>query len=268
MNPPRRRDLAMKNTDHQTSMQKNDALKPKQTPSRFISRTIVASSLKEVDAKFEKTIKLEIQSIEQLPVDSGVNLKWKLTFANGVSALFKPGTQLGIPYQKWPERSFVAFKIDRLFDLYLIPPTYIIDANVGRGTERGSAMLWLEHAVKPEDLELTNADRPDEMKLLDAVVGNRDRKDSDWLIGSDGAVYAVDNDSTFRHFDSLRGTEKVVWEHEISSIESKSKRKEFHTRICSIQLEEIAPVLKLLDSDEQDRFRRAMPLIIDYLDAR
>lgn len=233
--------------------------------SKIISRAAVGSALQRLDDQFIEVTKLDIISTKELPFDSGVNKKWKLTYANGVSVLFKPGVQFGVPYQKWPERSFVAFKIDRLLELYLVPPTQIINANVGRGLERGSAMLWIDQAILPPDLQLTNADRPDEMKLLDAIIGNRDRKDSDWLIGKDGVVNAIDNDSTFRHFDMVRGSDKLVWEYEISAIQSAAKRSEFLERTRAAHLDSINTELDMLDRDEQDRFRETYPLIVQFL---
>jgi hypothetical protein len=105
------------------------------------------------------------------------------------------------------------------------------------------------------------------MKLLDALIGNRDRKDTDWLIGKDGAVNAIDNDSTFRHFDMVRGTGKAVWEHELSAIQSVAKRSEFLARIRSVRLESVYSDLDLLDLDEKNRFREAVPLIVENLQA-
>jgi hypothetical protein len=235
--------------------------------SDFITLPVADKIIRESDESFLATIQRTIVKTAKLPRDETINETWKITFDDGISGLFKPGEQFGWPYTNWPERSYVSYKIDRLFQIYLIPPTAFFEFDTGGGPKRGSIMLWIEDAKTPATLGLTHGDRPDELKLLDALIGNADRKEMDWLIGVDGRVHAIDNDSTFKHTVTVRNTNLAVWEHELAAIENEAKRKLFLSKLNSVDLSHLQADLALLDEHHRDRFTDSFDLIVNKLTA-
>jgi hypothetical protein len=235
--------------------------------SSFIMLPIADKTLRESDGAFIATIQRCIVKTEKLPRDGTTNETWKITFDDGISGLFKPGEQFDSPYTNWPERSYVSYKIDRLFQIYLIPPTAFFEFDTGGGPKRGSIMLWIEDAKTPAAQGLTHGDRPDELKLLDALIGNADRKEMDWLIGVDGRVHAIDNDSTFKHTETVRSTNLKVWEHELAAIENEAKRKLFVSKFRSVDLSLLESDLALLGEHQRDRFTDSFDLIVNKLTA-
>lgn len=237
---------------------------------QYYSRIAARKAIELFDEYFRQTSTSMPISLSELPAETGIKSKWKISYSNGVHALFKPGLQFkNIPYQKWPEKAVASYQIDRSLGVFVVPITVIanIDLGDGRGALRGSLMNWIENAQSPSKLKIQHEDRPDQLKFLDSVIGNCDRKIDDWLINMDGLVFGIDNDDTFKHDNAVLGSDKKAWEHELASIRDRETLSPYVDRLRTFQASlELNFILAELDLKDRDRFKDHVKKILDWFD--
>jgi hypothetical protein len=149
-----------------------------------------------------------------LGMDSqGVSFTWRLDHGQGVASIFKvDGSDIFCP-ACGADREVATYRIDRLLGFDLTPVTVMTRIVKENGdTASGSTMYFVNDAVTPRD---AGAEKPDRLRLFDAIIGNSDRHQANWLIVA-GRVVAIDHNRAFEYQPTTRP--KTCWETEIDSI--------------------------------------------------
>lgn len=179
------------------------------------------------------------------PADSGVNMSMFLGMKNGATGLFKPDRP-SAPLAHWrpmfnqkfeaSDREALAYQVDSLLGLGVVPPTYIRHAALDAGmvekylkkepvkdrysgkkydsftppedlnNARGSIQLAIKgDSIDKKGLEyepfdsLTDEQKLDMQKIavFDYIVGQTDRHGGNTWVGDDNKIYAIDNGFSF-----------------------------------------------------------------------
>lgn len=116
------------------------------------------------------------------PICKGVTGAIRLFFKDGTSGIFKS-------HDTWPNE-VMAYEASEAMRMHLVPPTI----GVSIGGECGSLQRWIEDADEGYwATQRMKRDDWDKLQVFDWVIGNTDRHGANYLIGQDGAVYAIDN---------------------------------------------------------------------------
>lgn len=208
--------------------------------------------------------------VEAVPRSKGIKQKWLLEFESGDKALFKPGIQQLKPYEKDPEREEAVYRIDRLLGVHATPYTLVRDVDVGnKGTPlRGSVMYWIKDAFHPRFAGLTHDDRPDSLRFFDAVIGNEDRHEDQWLVLPSGVVVAVDHDHTFRHDRNAQVLNVPIWERELRSIADLTTVRGLSEQLSRFDEPTLREACRCLDNDDVQRFLDTKTKILQWIDSR
>lgn len=150
----------------------------------------------------ELLLNSQIIAIED--VGSGVTKPKKvvLKVADGgiLKAVFKPisrGRQRG--YWESYEAEVVAYELDKLMGLQMVPPT--VERRIGK--VMGSLQLWVDDCNLYKDVEGRIPATPhwsnelSRMKIFDNLICNRDRNAGNFLVGNDGTIVLIDHSRAF-----------------------------------------------------------------------
>ncbi len=157
----------------------------------------------------------ELEIVGRMPYSS--NATFLVDLADGgelvAQAIYKPirGER---PLWDFPpgiaHREAAAFAVDQALGWDLVPPTVMrSEAPFGAGS------LQLFVPFHHEEHYFTLRDRPDHrlelerICALDVVINNTDRKSGHCLLGTDGTIWAIDNNLSFHHEFKLR---TVLWD--------------------------------------------------------
>ena len=144
----------------------------------------------------------------------GVSYTFRLNHGGGVESIFKvDGSDIFCP-DCGVDREVASYQVDRLLGLDLTPltvPTRIVDE--AGDTLTGSTMYFMHGASNPREVGAT---KPDLLRFFDAVIGNSDRHQSNWLVLANGRVVAIDHNRAFQYRPQSRP--KTCWETEVDSI--------------------------------------------------
>jgi hypothetical protein len=154
----------------------------------------------------------EVVGVED--VDWGVLNPKKVTLRKGpvqLDAAFKYYTgrnpRTGM-WESW-EAEIVAYELDKLLELDMVPPT--VEKRVSG--KRGSVQLWVEDCRLWNDVQGAPAGRADwgefvaRMKLFDNLIRNTDRNGQNILIDADWHPVLIDHSQTLNGGDLLEGDE-------------------------------------------------------------
>ena len=154
----------------------------------------------------------EVVGIED--VDWGVLNPKKVTLQKGpvqVNAVFKYYTGRNRNTGRWEswEAEIVAYQLDKLLELDMVPPT--VEKRVGG--KKGSVQLWVEDCRLYNDFQGQKAGRSDwgefvaRMKVFDNLIRNTDRNGQNILIDADWHPVLIDHSQTLNGDDLLEGAQ-------------------------------------------------------------
>lgn len=165
--------------------------------------------------RLEHILRFAPRSAGPLGIDSqGVSYTLHLDHGGGVESIFKVDGSDIFCRSCGADREVASYAIDRLLGLDLTPltvQTRIVDAT--GDTLSGSAMYFIHEAITP--LEAA-AVKPDRLRFFDAIIGNSDRHQGNWLILPGGRVVAIDHNRAFEY--SRAPGPKTCWETEVDSL--------------------------------------------------
>ncbi len=165
-------------------------------------------------ARLDTVLRAAPRSTAPLGMDSqGVSYTFRLHHDAGIQSIFKvDGSDIFCP-SCGAGREVAAYRIDRLLGMDLTPMTILREVVEDGDTLRGSAMYFVAGASEPAE---TGAEKPDRLRLFDAILGNSDRHDGNWLILADGIIVAIDHNRAIEYRPSTRP--RTCWETEVDSI--------------------------------------------------
>jgi hypothetical protein len=154
----------------------------------------------------------EVVAVEE--IDWGVLKPKKVTLQKGpvrLNAAFKYYTGRNPMTGQWEswEAEIVAYELDKLLELNMVPPT--VEKRVG--DKKGSVQLWVEDCRLWNDIQGQKAGRADwgefvaRMKVFDNLIRNTDRNGQNILIDSDWHPVLIDHSQTLNGGDILSGPE-------------------------------------------------------------
>lgn len=185
-----------------------------------------------------------------LGMDSqGVSFTWRLDHGQGVESIFKvDGSDIFCP-ECGADREVATYRIDRLLGFDLTPATVRTRLVKENGdTVTGSAMYFVDGARTPAE---ANAEKPDALRLFDAIMGNSDRHKTNWLITGDRVV-AIDHNRAFEYQPSTRP--RTCWESQIDSIARPAALGPQWNRYLSLPADSFRAALAGLEPDLVERF--------------
>ncbi len=124
----------------------------------------------------------------------------KITFKDGGAVMFKcdirhywmaenPDTAI---------REAVAYQIDRVVGLGLVPKTMVIDDTINGVRYDGSAQEWVQDATDGYQIDKFTPEQKihfERLRIFDFVIGNSDRHLENVLFTKDGKLHAIDNNA-------------------------------------------------------------------------
>lgn len=125
----------------------------------------------------------------------------KIIFKDGSAVLFKcdirhywmaenPDTAI---------REAIAYQIDKIVGLGLIPKTMVIDDTFGNIRYDGSVQEWIKGAKDGYQIEKFTAEEKkdfERLKIFDFIIGNSDRHLGNVLFTDDGKMHAIDHNAS------------------------------------------------------------------------
>lgn len=125
----------------------------------------------------------------------------KIVFKDGSAIMFKCDIRHYWMAQN-PDtamREAIAYQIDKIVGLGLVPKTMVIDDTIGNVRYDGSIQEWIKGAKDGYQIEkFTNEERKDfeRLKVFDFIIGNSDRHLGNVLFTEDGKLHAIDNNAS------------------------------------------------------------------------
>ena len=124
----------------------------------------------------------------------------KITFKDSSAVIFKCDIR-----HYWmaenpdtPIREAIAFQIDKIVGLGLVPKTIVIDDTINGIRYDGSVQEWIKDAKNGYQIDkFTSEEKKDfeRLKVFDFVIGNSDRHLENVLFTNDGKMHAVDHNA-------------------------------------------------------------------------
>ena len=199
-----------------------------------------------------------------LGMDSqGVSYTWRLEHGQDVWSIFKvDGSDIFCP-ECGADREVGTYRIDRLLGFDLTPMTVMTEIPNRRGdTLSGSTMYFIHDGRIPMEVGAT---KPDALRLFDAIIGNSDRHQNNWLVVGDRVV-AIDHNRAFEYQPTTRP--KTCWESEIDSITEPDELGRPWERYRSLPTDSFRAALAGVDTALVDRFIQMRGEIIARVEAR
>ena len=125
----------------------------------------------------------------------------KIVFKDGSAVMFKCDIRHYWMAQNpdTPIREAIAYQIDRIIGLGLIPKTMVIDDTINNVRYDGSVQDWVSDAKDGYAIEKFTPDEKkglDRLKIFDFVIGNSDRHLGNVLFTADGKLHAIDHNAS------------------------------------------------------------------------
>ena len=199
-----------------------------------------------------------------LGMDSqGVSFTWRFVHGQGVESIFKvDGSDIFCP-ECGADREVATYRLDRLLGFGLTPMTVLTSFVKPSGdTVWGSTMYFINNARTPAE---AGAEKPDGLRLLDAIVGNSDRHATNWLILGDRVV-AIDHNRAFEYQPTTRP--QTCWEGQIDSIAAPGQLGPEWDRYVTVPADSVRAALEGLDPALAERFLATRPRVVDRVRAR
>ncbi len=214
--------------------------------------------------RLDSILRSQPRSAEPLSLDSqGVSFTYRLEYGDGVAAIFKVDGSDIFCRSCGADREIATYRLDRLLRLDLTPmtvPARILDSH--GDTLVGSAMYFVRDASSPRDV---GALKPDRLRFLDALIGNSDRHQSNWLV-VDGRTVAIDHNRAFEYH--LASKPKTCWETEIDSIYLPGALGTPFRRARSLPDDSLVDALGKLDPHLVTEFLSMRPRVVERIEQR
>lgn len=125
----------------------------------------------------------------------------KIIFKDGSAVMFKCDIRHYWTAQNpdTPIREAIAYQIDKIIGLGLIPKTMVIDDTINNVRYDGSVQDWVHDAKDGYAIEKFTPEGKkglDRLKIFDFVIGNSDRHLGNVLFTTDGKLHAIDHNAT------------------------------------------------------------------------
>jgi len=174
-----------------------DNEKPNTTTNRHIK--VLEEGIKE--GIFGSIKDREIDHIEYDRWMSVVRGPEKIIFKDGSAVMFKCDIRHYWMAQNpdTPIREAIAYQIDRIVGLGLVPKTMVIDDTINNVRYDGSVQEWIPDAKNGYDIEKFTPEEKkdfDRLRIFDFVIGNSDRHLANVLFTTDGKMHAIDHNAT------------------------------------------------------------------------
>ncbi|MFO0794056.1 MAG: hypothetical protein U0586_08320 [Candidatus Brocadiaceae bacterium] len=124
----------------------------------------------------------------------------KIVFKDGTAVIFKCDIR-----HYWmannpdtPIREAIAYQIDKIVGLGLVPKTMVIDDTINNVRYDGSIQEWIKDARDGYQIDKFTSDERrnyDRLRIFDFVIGNSDRHLGNVLFTDGGKMYAVDHNA-------------------------------------------------------------------------
>lgn len=215
-------------------------------------------------ARLERILLSPPRRASPLGIDSqGVSYTFHLDHGQGVGSIFKVDGSDIFCRECGADREVAAYRVDRLLGFELTPMTVPTRIVTPRDTLMGSAMYFMHGAVTPAQAE---SRKHDALRLFDAIVGNSDRHEANWLVLAGGRIVAIDHNRAFEY--QPPATPKTCWETEVDAIEAPGKLGDPLARYRSLDDAEVAEAFDGVDPALAERFLAMRPRILARIDAR
>ena len=194
----------------------------------------------------------------------GVSYTWRLGHGGGIESIFKKdGSDIFCP-ECGAGREVAAYRIDRLLGFDLTPVTVFTQVTDDDYTLTGSTQYFVNGASEPEEVGAT---KPDRLRLFDAILGNSDRHETNWLVLESGRVVAIDHNRAFDYTPSPRA--RTCWEREIDALERPADLGAPYDRYRALSDDELAAAVDgLLEPELAARFVAMRDRIVARIDGR
>lgn len=143
----------------------------------------------------------EIDHIEYDRWMGGVRGPEKITFKDGSAVMFKCDIRHYWMAQNpdTPIREAIAYQIDRIVGLSLVPKTLVIDDTINNIRYDGSIQEWIHNAKDGYAIEKFSPEEKKDfarLRIFDFVIGNSDRHLGNVLFTADGKMHAIDHNAS------------------------------------------------------------------------
>ncbi len=125
----------------------------------------------------------------------------KIVFKDGSAVMFKCDIRHYWMAQNpdTPIREAIAYQIDRIVGLGLVPKTMVIDDTINNIRYDGSTQEWIQNAKDGYAIEKFSPEEKkdfDRLRIFDFVIGNSDRHLGNVLFTADGKMHAIDHNAS------------------------------------------------------------------------
>jgi len=177
---------------------------------------------KKIHLKINDILLTSEYTVEDICVEF-LSTKATILFKQGVKGKFKFTRK-----ESKMQMEILAYEIDKYLGIHLIPN--IVEREVsfqhrGKSYRLKGNISYLVEVPEAKDLKLSEKDHPLYMRLLDLVIGNRDRNFGNWLVLKNGRIAAIDNDTTFEYVTHPKAKDNEYWQFLIDSFSKEEKTK-------------------------------------------
>ncbi len=188
----------------------------------------------------------------------------KIIFKDGSAVMFKCDIRHYWMAQNpdTPIREAIAYQIDRIIGLGLIPKTMVIDDTINNVRYDGSIQDWIHDAKDGYAIEKFTPEEKkglDRLKIFDFVIGNSDRHLGNVLFTTDGKLHAIDHNASLiisSEDDILSFSDVIItflsrnvvcdMSHVVDIIERLYENKEKILRLIDVYLQDNTDLAKLM----------------------
>lgn len=190
------------------------------------------------------------REVRPLGIDSqGVSYTFYLTHGQGVASIFKVDGSDIFCRECGADREIASYRVDRLLGFDLAPMTVPLQITADSDTLDGSAMYYMADTRQPREV---GAEKPDALRLFDAIIGNSDRHRGNWLVTAAGRAVAIDHNRAFEYRPGTRP--KTCWETEVDSIARPAELGVPFARYRTLPAESLAAAVDVLPPELADLF--------------
>lgn len=168
------------------------------------------------EMKFDRALEVHLE-IEKFLLESAIdtirtNSKNELPGSSDAFRIYFQNSSISGVFKKAFGNDKENIKFERAAYLYnrelrfnFVPTVVIRSIKIEGETIDGSIMYWIEGSLTAEKAGLDENDRSDLLRFFDAIIGNIDRKEDNWLVDHDGRIIAIDHDLGFTPGPSFLG---------------------------------------------------------------